>query len=116
MLKFLSGIDLISLGKRMTDFFAFQSVVKCVPSLVLFTFLPVVIGKLCFVMVASLEPAHDDKTYNKTCVTRKDSQQPVHPPSMARVLVYPSLIDWRLLKLHAISEDSDQTARMRRLI
>ena len=32
-----------------------------------------------------------DKTYNKTCVTSKDSYQPVHPPSMARVLVYPSL-------------------------
>ena len=32
----------------------------------------------------------DDKTYNKTCVTSKDSDQPVHPPSMARVLVYPS--------------------------
>ena len=32
-----------------------------------------------------------DKTYNKTCVTSKDTDQPVHPPSMARVLVYPSL-------------------------
>ena len=31
------------------------------------------------------------KTYNKTCVTSKDSDQPVHPPSMARVLVHPSL-------------------------
>ena len=36
------------------------------------------------------EQVHD-KTYNKTCVTSKDSDQPVHPPSMARVLVYPSL-------------------------
>ena len=35
------------------------------------------------------EPAH--KSYDKTCVTSKDSDQPVHPPSMARVLVYPSL-------------------------
>ena len=26
-----------------------------------------------------IEPAHD-KTYNKTCVTSKDSDQPVHPP------------------------------------
>ena len=34
------------------------------------------------------EPAHD-KTYDQACVTSKD--QPVHPPSMARVLVYPSL-------------------------
>ena len=30
-------------------------------------------------------------TNSKTCVTRKDSAQPVHPPSMAKVLVYPSL-------------------------
>ena len=32
------------------------------------------------------EPAHD-KTYYKTCVTNKDLDQPVHQPSMARVLV-----------------------------
>ena len=31
------------------------------------------------------DPAHN-KTYNKTCVTSKD--QPVHPPSMARALVF----------------------------
>ena len=31
------------------------------------------------------------KFYNKICVTTKDSNQPFHPPSMARVLVYPSL-------------------------
>ena len=31
-----------------------------------------------------------DKTYHKTCVNSKDSDQPVHPSSMARVLVYPS--------------------------
>ena len=36
------------------------------------------------------EPAHD-KTYNKRCVTRKDSDQPVYPSSMAMVLVHPSL-------------------------
>ena len=36
------------------------------------------------------EPAHD-KTYDKTCVTRKDSDQPVHPLSMAVVLIHPSL-------------------------
>ena len=35
------------------------------------------------------EQAHD-KTYNKTCVTSKDSDQPVQPPSMATNLVYPS--------------------------
>ena len=36
------------------------------------------------------EPAHG-KTYNKTCVTSKDSDQPVHQPSTTRVLVLPSL-------------------------
>ena len=36
------------------------------------------------------EPGHD-KTYNKTCVTSKDSDQPVHPPSVARLLFYFSL-------------------------
>ena len=35
------------------------------------------------------EPAHN-KTYNKTYVTSKDSDQPVNPPSTPRVLVYPS--------------------------
>ena len=34
------------------------------------------------------EPVHN-KTYNKTCVTSKD--QPIHPPSMTMVLIYPSL-------------------------
>ena len=38
----------------------------------------------------SFEPAHS-KTYNKTYVTSKGSDQLVHPPSMARVLIYPSL-------------------------
>ena len=37
-----------------------------------------------------MQLAHN-KTYNKTCVTFKDSDQPVHLLSMARVLVYPSL-------------------------
>ena len=36
------------------------------------------------------ETAHD-KTYNETCLISKDSDQPVHPPSMTRVVVYPSL-------------------------
>ena len=43
------------------------------------------------------EPAHD-KTYNKTCVTSKDSDQPVHPPSMARVPVYPTLESLELVE------------------
>ena len=37
----------------------------------------------------NIEPEHD-KTYNNTCVTNKDSDQPVNPSSMARLLVYPS--------------------------
>ena len=32
-----------------------------------------------------------DKTYNKICMASKDSDQPIHLPSMARVLIYPSL-------------------------
>ena len=38
----------------------------------------------------TFEPEHEE-TYNKTCLTNKDSDQPVHPVIMARVLVYPSL-------------------------
>ena len=55
------------------------------------------------------KPAHH-KTYNKTCVTSNDSDQTVHPPSMARILVHPSLDSleavegtcnqWRLIRLH----------------
>ena len=41
-------------------------------------------------VVAHIEPAHD-KTYNKTCVTSKDSNQPVRPPDVARFLLYSSL-------------------------
>ena len=36
------------------------------------------------------EPVHN-KTYNKTCVNSKDSDQPVHPPSIEKVVVYPFL-------------------------
>ena len=36
------------------------------------------------------EPVHY-KTYIKTCVTSKGSDQSVQPPSMKRVLFYPSL-------------------------
>ena len=61
------------------------------------------------------EPARD-KIYNNTCVTSKDSDQRIQPPSMAKVLIYPSLDGQRLEKAYAISKDSDQTAQMRRLI
>ena len=49
----------------------------------------------------------------KICVTSKDSDHPVHQP---RALVQSSLDSLEDLKAHAINEDSDQTARMRRLI
>ena len=62
------------------------------------------------------EPVHDE-TYNKNCVTSKDLDQPVHPPSMARILVYPSLdslesVDGtcdqqRLIRLHCEDAQSD---------
>ena len=39
-----------------------------------------------FFLDGALQPAHD-KIYNKPYVTSKDSDQHVHPPSMARVLV-----------------------------
>ena len=42
------------------------------------------------VLLSINEPVHD-KNYNNTRVTVKDSDQLVHPSSMARVLVYPSL-------------------------
>ena len=39
-----------------------------------------------------IEPAHDkNKTYNKTCVTNRHSDQPVHPPGMAWNFVNPAL-------------------------
>ena len=41
-------------------------------------------------IVLPFEPAHE-KTYNKTCVINEDSEQPLHPPSMARVLNHYSL-------------------------
>ena len=43
-----------------------------------------------FIKILTFEPVYD-KTYNKTCVTSKDSGQPAHPPSMARVLAFLSL-------------------------
>ena len=37
-------------------------------------------------------PSHN-KTYKKTCTTSKDSDQPVHPSSMARVLIHPWTVE-----------------------
>ena len=47
----------------------------------------------CFLMYAALYTfeSAQNKTYNKTCVTSKDKDQPVHSLSTARVLAYPSL-------------------------
>ena len=45
---------------------------------------------LKYIVMMTNEPAYD-KTYNKTCATSNDSDQPVHPPSMTRVFVYPVL-------------------------
>ena len=44
--------------------------------------------------------------HNTTSVTRKDSDQPVHPPSMARVLVHLSLDNPEAVDGHAISKDT----------
>ena len=63
--------------------------------------------------IQTTEPLHD-KTYHNNIVTSINSDQPVYLPNMETVLVYHSAR--RLWKAHAISEDSDQTARMRRLI
>ena len=42
------------------------------------------------VVIKAFELVHN-KTYNKTCVTSIDSDQPLYPPSMARTLVNSSL-------------------------
>ena len=52
-----------------------------------------------------------DKTCKKTSVSSKDADQPVHLPNTTSVLVYSSLDSMEAVKTHAISEDSDQTAR-----
>ena len=51
-----------------------------------------------------------DKTY-KTSVTSKDSDQPVHPPSMTRVLIYPSLDGLAAAEGSCIGKDSDANAQ-----
>ena len=67
--------------------------------------------KMYVVVPTTYEPRHD-KTYNKTYVTSKDSDQPVHPPSMAKVLVYPPLESQEAVEGTHISKDSDQTVWM----
>ena len=48
-------------------------------------------SKLCSVFMIKMLSQRTIKSYNKTCMTSKDSYQPVHPSSTARVLVYLSL-------------------------
>ena len=48
------------------------------------------LNRRVFVMSTKIEPAHD-KTYNKACMTSKDLDQPVYPPSMSSVLAHSSL-------------------------
>ena len=49
-----------------------------------------IIAKETYRLQNTNELAHD-KTYNKTCETSKDSDQPVHLLSLAKVLIYLSL-------------------------
>ena len=65
--------------------------------------------------IVNIEPAHD-KSYNKSCVTSKGSGQSVYHlvwKGFSFILLW---ISRMLYKAYAITEDSDQTARMRRLI
>ena len=40
-----------------------------------------------FTLLKTYEPAHD-KTFNKLYLTSTDYNRPVHPPNIARALVY----------------------------
>ena len=62
----------------------------------------------------TFEPVHD-KTKNKTYINSKDLDQPVHPPSMARVLVYSSL-DSTEADEGTRTVKTDQTTQTSRLI
>ena len=59
-------------------------------------------GLILAFLLRIYEQAHG-KTYDKTCVTSKDSDQPVRPPSLASVLVYPSLAS-----LEVVEDTCDQ--------
>ena len=50
------------------------------------------------------------------CAPSKDSDQPGHPPSLIRVLLWAQWIAKDQMFLHADSEGSDQTGKMPRLI
>ena len=58
-----------------------------------------------FLAIFIYEPARD-KTYNKVCVTSKYSDQPVHPPRTARLLVYFSLDSLEAVEGASWSESS----------
>ena len=56
------------------------------------------------------------KTNTMACAPSKDSDQPVHPPSLTRIFAVPQWVAKDPSFLHADSEDSDQTGWMPRLI
>ena len=56
-------------------------------------------------------------TYNKTCVASKDSDQPVHPSGMVRVLVHPFLDSLNAVEgASSQTAKTDQTVQMRSMI
>ena len=57
-----------------------------------------------------------DKTNKMACVPSEDSDQPLHSPSLIRVLRCAQWVAKDPSFLQADSEDSDQTGRMPRLI
>ena len=70
----------------------------------------------CNTTVTSCEPVSSIR-YNLTCRYSEDSNQCMHPPSLIRVVVLRLKKCFDMLAIHrAPIEDSDQTARMRRLI
>ena len=59
------------------------------------------------------EPPHD-KTNKMACAPIEDSDQPGHPPSLIKVFAVRMKKHWVLS--YQLSEDSDQTERMTKLI
>ena len=49
-------------------------------------------------------------------MTSKDSDQPVHPPSMARVFVHPSFDSLEAIDGTCDQQGSDQTGQVGRLV
>ena len=72
--------------------------------------------KIIIFLVKVLFVAALDKTYNKSCATSEDSDQPAHPRSLIRVFSVRMKYLGFLATHRAHSEDSDQTRRIPRLI